>query len=224
MPVLEESRMRKSLLPTAFALFLAAAMPAAAQAVYHIEKDPPRSYYNWYKIADKGHSHIEPVTGFYNGMLEEDLDLHAFGWKDGYYTADGQPTYMVQMSIHRQPRPFTRIPVVNVTDNVYLARYNRNAEWRVPMTGATYYIFPESGNPAADQPLAVVNSRSLTDDFRTRAGKLPWRRFLVKAVVDHYGEEDGRRIEFQRTYVFRTPTIDLVDGRHEPYELYNWFW
>ena len=211
-------------LTTAFALLLSLAAPAAAQAVYHVERDPPRSYTNWYKVADRGYSHIDPVTGFYSGMLEEDLDLHAFGWKDGYYTSDGEPTYTVQMSIHRQPRQFTRIPVVSVVDQVYLARYYRNPEWRIPMSQATYYVFPAHANPDTDIPLATVGSKDLQEGFRVRATKLPWRRFLIKAVVDHYGVEGDKRVEFQRTYLFRTPTIDLVDGRHEPYELYHWFW
>lgn len=216
--------MRTRSLLAALGLMFALQAPAAAQAVYHIEKDPRSSYYDWYKTSDKGQSHIKPVTGFYQDMLEEDLDLHAFGWKDGYYTTDGQPTYTVQMSIHRIPRRFERIPVVNVTDQVYLARYYRNAEWRIPMSGATYYVFPHHANPAVDQPLAVVSSKDLNEGFRTRATKMPWRRFLIKAVVDHYGVENDKRVEFQRTYLFRTPTIDLVDGRHEPYELYHWFY
>ena len=46
-------------------------------------------------------------------------------------------------------------------------------------------------------------------------------RFAYSGVLV---KRDGKRVEFQRTYLFRTPTIDLVDGRHEPYELYHWFW
>ena len=216
--------MRTRQLLAALGLMFALQAPAAAQAVYDIEKDPRTSYYNWYKTADKGQSHIAPVSGFYEGMLDEDIDMHAFGWKDGYYTTDGQPTYMVQMSIHRHPRQYTRIPVVSVTDQVYLARYYRNPEWRIPMTSATYYVYPAHANPAVDQPLATVSSRDINEGFRARAGKLPWRKFLIKAVVDHYGTENDKRVEFQRTYVYRTPTIDLVDGRHEPYELYHWFY
>lgn len=217
-------RMRTRSLFAALGLMLALQAPATAQAVYHIEKEPRASFYDWHKSADKGQSHIEPVTGFYAGMLNEDIDMHAFGWKDGYYTQDGQPTYAVQMSIHRHPRQFTRIPVVSVTDQVYLGRHYRNPEWRIPMTSATYHVFPAHANPAVDPPLAVVSSRNAKEGFRARTGKLPWRKFLVKAVVDHYGVENDKRIEFTRTYTYRTPTIDLVDGRHEPYELYHWFY
>jgi hypothetical protein len=216
--------MRTRSLVAALGLLLTCVAPASAQAVYNVEKDPRNSYYNWYKSADKGQSHIEPVSGFYAGMLEEDIDVHAFGWKDGYFTTDGAPTYSVQMSLHRHPRQFTRVPVVSVTDQVYLARQVRNPEYRVPMVAATYYVFPSHANPAVDQPLAVVSSRNRADGFKAHAGKLPWRRFLIKAVVDHYGQEDDKRVEFQRTYVYRTPTIDVVDGRHEPYELYHWFY
>ncbi|MEB3328494.1 MAG: hypothetical protein VKQ33_04615 [Candidatus Sericytochromatia bacterium] len=198
--------------------------PAGAQAVYHLEKDDREQASVWNKVADRGMAHVKPVQGIYHAMLEQDVNLHAFAWRDGHNTTDGQPTYSVQCSIHRQPRRYTRIPDVDVTHQVSRAAQVRNLEWRIPMVAATYHVFPAHGNPDLDRPLAVMTGRNAQEGFRASVTSLPYRHLTIRAFVRHEGVEDGRPHDFQRTYTFKTPTIDVVDGRHEPYEMYHWFW
>jgi hypothetical protein len=208
----------------ASACWVALSPLAEAQAVYHLEKDG-RAYTSvWNKAADRGMAHVKPGQGIYHSMLEQDVNLHAFAWRDGHALTDGQPTYSVQCSIHRQPRRYTRIPDVDVTHQVSLAAEVRNLEWRIPIVAVTYHVFPSHGNPDLDRPLAVMAGRSAQDGFRASVSSLPYRHLTVRAFVRHEGVDNGRPVDFQRAYTFTTPTIDVVDGRHEPYEMYHWFW
>ncbi|MEB3197679.1 MAG: hypothetical protein VKP62_10795 [Candidatus Sericytochromatia bacterium] len=197
---------------------------ASAQAVYHVEKDVRHQGAAWNNSSDPGLGAVRPVSGFYRDMLERDVQLHAFAWRDGYSTTDGQPTYSVQVSLHREPPPQTRIPDVTVGEQVVLARPQRSLEWRIPIVAATYYIFPQHANVRSDPPLAVMTGKKPEDGFRASISGLTSRNFLVRALVQHQGTDGVVEHNFQRNYVFRPPTVEVVDGRHEAYELYHWFW
>jgi hypothetical protein len=215
---------RLASLLTTSTLLLTLAAPALAQSVYHLERDGRSDASAWNKAADRGMAHVKPLEGIYHTMLENDVNLHAFAWRDGHTTVDGQPTYSVQCSIHRQPRRYTRIPDLDVTNQVAIATEVRNLEWRIPMVAVTYHVFPAHGNVTTDAPLAVISGRDPRDGFRASVSSLPNRHLTIKAFVQYEGVDAGRPYDFQRTYTFQAPTIDVVDGRHEPYEMYHWFW
>lgn len=218
------SRPRAASLLLGPVLALSLAGPATAQSVYHLEKDGLEPGSAWTRVSNGGMAHVQPVSGIYHTMLEEDLTLHAFAWCDGHSTTDGQPTYSVQASIHRQPKRYARIPDISVSNTVALSRSRRNVEWRIPMVAVTYHVFPANGRPDVDRPLAVMAGRNPAEGFRASVANLPYRHLQVRAYVDHEGEEHGRPVSFQRAYTFRTPVVDVVDGRHEPYDMYHWLW
>jgi hypothetical protein len=210
--------LRKTILSAVFAWgLLSFGFSAAGQTLYRIEKEPrPRSAEQSQRT-DLGLAHVTLVSGFRTGA-EEDFDLHAFAWRDGYSTIDGQPTYGVQVALHRKPEAFRHIP--DITD----AKANRNVEWRIPVIAVTYHIYPDYANPYKDKPLAILSGKQAEEGFRATVGSLPARRFAVRAEVEHRGVQRGESYSFNRSYVFRPPTVAVMDGRHEPYDLYHWLW
>lgn len=205
-----------ALCTTGFAWLSSAGAPAVGQTLYRIEKEPPPAH-GFSVSGDLGNANVTRLAGFYPGV-EEDFDLHAFAWRDGYSTTDGQPTFGLQIALHRKPEATRHIPEITST------RFRRALEWRIPVISTTYFVYPHHANPFSDKPLAVLNGTRAEDGFKVTTSALPARNFTIRAVVEHRGTEAGENYSFLRTYVFRPPTIAVVDGRHEPYDLYHWLW
>ncbi|MEB3284747.1 MAG: hypothetical protein VKN33_05630 [Candidatus Sericytochromatia bacterium] len=190
---------------------------AHGQALYRIEKEPSRALTGGPAISsDSGNANATLIDGFYSGS-EEDFDLHAFAWRDGYSVSDGQPTFGLQVSLHRKPQAIRHIPQV-------ISTRQRTPEWRIPVVAATYFVYPHYANPYVDKPLAILNGARAADGFRATTSSLPARNLIVRALVEHRGRDGGENYNFSRTYVFQPPTIAVTDGRHEPYGLYHWLW
>lgn len=190
--------------------------PALGQTLYRIEKEPPAVFVPG-NDGDLGNGKVARLAGFYPGA-DEDFDLHSFAWRDGYSTTNGQPTFALQVALHRKPEATRHVPEITS------ARFRRSLEWRIPVIATTYFIYPHYANPYGDKPLAILSGTRAEDGFKATVGALPVRNLTVRAVVEHRGTEAGENYSFTRTYLFRPPTVAVVDGRHEPYELYHWLW